>query len=92
MEWYSSSGYNCPGDVQHLASGGLDLSVWQQYKKTDWYYTVGLFNADGFVAYGTTDTEERAKRFAVYEAHKIVQNMVNDLAEITGEDYHLELN
>lgn len=59
-------------------------------KNGTWEYDVSIGEIS--YGYGTTDTEERAKRFAIYEAHRIIRDLVNDLAEITGENYHLELN
>lgn len=92
MEWVTSKINVGSGGIQHLKVGNVDISVWSFGTRVGWDYSVTLFNEDYPIAEGNTDTEERAKRFAIYEAHRIIRDLVNDLAEITGENYHLELN
>ena len=85
MEWVTKA-----GNIQHLMSKGINLTV--QPVGTRWVYTVEILNADDFEVLGSADTEDSAKASAISEAHSVVQGLVYDLAEITGEDYHLELN
>lgn len=88
MEWVLGE-----REVQESKVNNIELWVCPSSKHDEWQYGVTMLGIDDrYLSTGSTDTEDRAKRFAIYEAHRIIRDLVNDLAEITGENYHLELN
>lgn len=66
--------------------GSLKSSVWNS--SIGWHYSVEIWSV--VCSYGTTNTEENAKKSVERAVHSVVEDIVHDMSEVTGTEYALK--